>query len=88
MSCDGCGGRIMPDVLVSAEIWAQISQGDYALCALCMDQRLYRLGLTARGKAQFAGLALQLEVGPLACFRPTAEIAAREGPVDFSSIGL
>jgi hypothetical protein len=57
-----CKREIVVDLVVSDEIWKLIHRGDYALCALCMDERLARLGMKAEAVAIFRGRALSTAV--------------------------
>jgi hypothetical protein len=45
-------------MLLPSEIWEQIAEGDYALCPICMDERMASKGLRCEGVAFFRGKAL------------------------------
>ena len=55
MPCEGCGGRMLVDVQVPDNLWAKIAPrqpcspgGGGLLCAQCIDERLWVLGLIER----------------------------------------
>jgi hypothetical protein len=62
ITCDGCGARLVVEMLLPSEVWEQIADGDYALCPICMDERMALKGLRCEGVPFFRGKALTTRI--------------------------
>lgn len=62
--CSACDGRLGVEMLIPSEVWEQIADGDYALCALCMDERMVEKGVACEGMPFFRGQALTTHITP------------------------
>ena len=86
ITCDGCNARLVVEMLVPSEVWEQIAEGDYALCPICMDERIASKGLRCEGVAFFRGKALTTPITPevqraVMGWRVSAADVARSGSV-------
>ena len=86
ITCGGCNARLVVEMLLPNEVWEQIAEGDYALCPVCMDERMAAKGLRCEGVAFFRGQALTTSITPeiqraVLGWRVSAAEVARSGSV-------
>ncbi len=60
LTCQDCGKAHILDTSLPSEIWNQIAKPEDVLCALCIDARLVKTGLTCDvAEFYFSGQALK-----------------------------
>lgn len=53
--CDACGRELVTMAIVPTDIWLKIRGSDYALCEVCMDDRLANAGIRCEPYIHFFG---------------------------------
>lgn len=89
--CDGCQQRIGVEAIIPSEAWEVIANGAYALCPVCIDERLTKANIICNGLLFFRGKSLLIHIDPeleiaMRQFRPSQMQVDRDGNVGILSL--